>query len=517
MRRAVPVALVAVVLLGTAFLALGASGDDGARRWYVELDNAFGLADGGDVKIAGVRAGTIEKIGLQRRGMRARLTIAVTDRGFGELRADATCESRPQSLIGEYFLDCKPGTSPQPLPPGGTVPVERTSSTIPLDLIQNIMRRPVRERFSIFLSELGIGLAARGDDVNETIRRANPALRETDRLLELLAEEREVIRDLYDDADAVLLRLRERKRDVSRFIAEARDTSRASAVNERELARTFELLPTFLRELRPTMRRLGRAAAEQRPAVTALSRQTGVLTGLLDALGPFSDASRPATQALAGAARRGRPAVRAARGPLRTLRGAARPLPEIATNLAFTLQHLDDPRNAVEKDARSGRPDGGFTGLEALLRYVWSQSQAINVHDANSYNLKVALFVDRVCGAYSDAETAAQPENARCRTWLGPNQPGITTRDPTATEHPAPNAANPNPAGTPAAAAAWRSLARRPVEPSRPAAAPAARAATAPATRPQQLASLLDAARTGTPPELPAAGREALLDFLLAP
>ena len=63
------------------------------------------------------------------------------------------------------------------------------------------MRRPYRERFTILLSELGAGLAARGPDLNETIRRAVPALRQVDRLLAILAEQRRT-----EGALAVVLR-----------------------------------------------------------------------------------------------------------------------------------------------------------------------------------------------------------------------------------------------------------------------------------------------------------------------
>jgi ABC-type transporter Mla subunit MlaD len=432
LRRAIAAVALTLACVGVVLLGTGASGDGGGERYFVELDNAFGLADGGDVKIAGARAGTIQSIDLQRRGMRARVEIRVTDRGFGDLRADATCEARPQSLLGEYFLDCLPGSSAERMAGGDTITVERTGGTVPMDLIQNIMRRPYRERWSIFLSELGAGLAARGDDLNETIRRANPALRETDRVLEILAEERTVIRDLYRDADEILVRLRDRRRDVGEFVAEARDTARASAREDRALAQQLGLMPGFLRELRPTMRRLRESAAAQRPALVALAAQAPVLIRLLDSIGPFAEASRPAVRALADAARTGRPVVRDARQPVATLRRAARTLPEPMTNLAIILQHLDDPAFAVEKDERAGLgPDGGFTGLRAVLRYMWAQSQAINLYNDGSYNLKVSLIADRVCGSYANREMARDPANARCRAWLGDNQPGITTPDPT--------------------------------------------------------------------------------------
>src|SRR6185436_5849157 len=124
--------------------------------------------------------------------------------------------------------------------------------------------------------------------------------------------------------------------------------------------------------------------------------------------------------------RTGRGAVRTTRPRIPELRAFAKPLPETSTNLAMTLEHLDDPAFAVEKDPRAGRKDGGYTGLEAVMRYIWAQSQAINLFDGNSYFLKVSAFLDRQCASYANAETAnpaKHPENAKCLAWLGPNQP----------------------------------------------------------------------------------------------
>ena len=43
------------------------------------------------------------------------------------------------------------------------------------------MRRPYRERSEPIVSGLGAGVAGNGQDLNDTIRRAVPALRETDK------------------------------------------------------------------------------------------------------------------------------------------------------------------------------------------------------------------------------------------------------------------------------------------------------------------------------------------------
>ena len=104
--RIVLAALMAAAIGAVALVAGGAGDGDAPPRYTVELDSAFGLVDGGDVKVAGVRAGSIAGVRLDRRTRRALVDIELELGGFGDLRSDATCEVRPQSLLGEYFLNC---------------------------------------------------------------------------------------------------------------------------------------------------------------------------------------------------------------------------------------------------------------------------------------------------------------------------------------------------------------------------------------------------------------------------
>ncbi|HEV3001924.1 MAG TPA: MlaD family protein [Solirubrobacteraceae bacterium] len=434
MKRLAAILVLAAAVAAIVTLGTGASEEKAGSRYWVQLDNAFGLTDGADLKIAGVRAGKVTDMELDRRSMKALIGFEITQTGFDDLRKDVRCETRPQSLIGEYFIDCRPGTSRERLKPGDTIPVEQTETTVPIDLINNIMRRPYRERFSILLSELGAGLAARGPELNETIRRAVPALRQVDRLLAILAEQRRTIRQLYDDAEEVMTAVADDRDEVVRFVQEARDTAEASALEDEGIRRQWATLPTFLRELRPTLAELDATATEQIPALRNLRTASPALRALFETLGPYSDASRPAVRTLADAARRGRRAVSVSRAPVAELRRAVDDLPEAADNLGITLDHLHDPRFAVEKDARAGRgPDGGYTGFEALIRYFFRQSQAINLFDASSYILKASVFLDRPCANYTTAEMVKDGTSPdRCRAWMGPNQPGMTSPDPTA-------------------------------------------------------------------------------------
>ena len=71
MKRAIATALVLVAAGAFALLAGGAKSDNGSKRYWVQLDNAFGLIAGGDMKIAGVRAGKITDLKVDRRAKKA--------------------------------------------------------------------------------------------------------------------------------------------------------------------------------------------------------------------------------------------------------------------------------------------------------------------------------------------------------------------------------------------------------------------------------------------------------------
>src|SRR3954470_6396813 len=197
MKRVLGILLVLVGAGALTVFATGASnGNDSTPKYWVELDDAFGLISGGDVKIAGVRAGKIGTMKVDERTHRALVEIEIAKTGFGSIRTDVTCQARPQSLIGEYFVDCQPGTAPTELKEGSVIPVSHTSSVVAPDLVNNVLRKPYRERFSIIIDELGAAVAGNAQNLNDAIRRASPGLRETDKVLAVLGRQNHIIADL---------------------------------------------------------------------------------------------------------------------------------------------------------------------------------------------------------------------------------------------------------------------------------------------------------------------------------
>ena len=436
MRRAAVVVFV-LVLAGAALVAsMGAGGKDDTAKYKIVFDNAFGVVKAADFKVGGVAVGAVEELDVSREDARALITVSVKDKGFGSLTRDAKCSIQPQSLIGEYFVECQPGKGAK-LPAGSTIPVEQTESPIPADLVGNVMRRPYRERFSIILGELGAGLAARGDDLNETIRRAIPALGETRRVLKILGDNRRTLQALTRDSAAVMRVLGRRREDVGRFIVSAKDTAQATAERRAELQETFQRFPGFLDQLEPTMTDLGTASDRLAPTFADLGAAAPSLRNLLSTLRPFTRALDPALTSLGTAGVSGRRAAREASSLVDLLGDLGKDSPEMAKNAALVLGDLDDRSRAIAPDPES--PEGkGYTGLEALLQYIFDQSLAINIFDQRGYILKLNALINE-CTDYTDAQEArADMERyKRCTQALGPNQPGITTADPTATSSPA--------------------------------------------------------------------------------
>src|SRR3954471_15167270 len=134
MRRLL-VGFVAVALV-VVLTAVDKGGGSEGYRVDAIFDNADFLVSGQDVKIAGAVVGSVSGVHLTR-DHRARVEMMIEE-GFAPFRSDARCTIRPQSLIGEKFVDCDPGAPRgKPLVAASgegapVVPVARTSS--PVDL-----------------------------------------------------------------------------------------------------------------------------------------------------------------------------------------------------------------------------------------------------------------------------------------------------------------------------------------------------------------------------------------------
>jgi ABC-type transporter Mla subunit MlaD len=64
-------------MVGAAALLVGSAGADDSHSYRIELDNAFGLVSGSEVRVAGVNAGTVTDLDVNER-KKAVITIEVS-------------------------------------------------------------------------------------------------------------------------------------------------------------------------------------------------------------------------------------------------------------------------------------------------------------------------------------------------------------------------------------------------------------------------------------------------------
>ena len=107
MTRVAAVALLILAAAAFAIFALGAGDDDGGDyKVRAIFDNAGFVIPGEDVKVAGVKVGSIDSIDVTD-DFKAAVVLDITDPGYQDFRQDAGCIVRPQSLIGERFVECE--------------------------------------------------------------------------------------------------------------------------------------------------------------------------------------------------------------------------------------------------------------------------------------------------------------------------------------------------------------------------------------------------------------------------
>jgi phospholipid/cholesterol/gamma-HCH transport system substrate-binding protein len=397
MTRVVAVVLLIAAAAAAVIVVVGGGEEREDYKVRAVFDNAGFVIPGEDVKVAGVRVGSIDSIDLTD-DQKAAVVLDITDPGYQDFRDDASCIVRPQSLIGERFVECtltevrSPGEEPPPeleqIDEGEgegqyLLPAENNGKAVDLDLIGNIMREPERERLSIILSDLGIGVAGRGRDLSAVIRRADPALKEITEVLKILADQNEVLADLAADSDAVLAPLARERAHVGGAIENAGAVAEATAERSAALEADLELLPPFLRELRPTMVRLGALSDEMTPVLTDLGAVAPDINRMIFELGPFSRAATTSFESLGEMTETGTPAVRAALPVVRDLRelaSAVRPVGANARKLLESFQRTD--------------------GIERFMDYVFYTVAAINGFDSFGHYLRAGLIVNQ-CANYA--------------------------------------------------------------------------------------------------------------------
>jgi phospholipid/cholesterol/gamma-HCH transport system substrate-binding protein len=397
----------AVLVVGLLIALPGATGAGSGGTYEVRaiFDNGAFVVPDEEVRVAGATVGTVksvdisgddEIVSLEGGGHpdpgKAVVVLNIEDSGFKDFRQDASCTIRPQSLIGERYVDCTPT---QPRAPGEQappeleqipdgepgegqrlLPLENNGTTVDLDLVQNIQRVPYRDRFRLILNDLGAGLAARGDDLGEVIDRANPALRQTDRVLNILALQNRQLASLARNGDRALEPLARNRTSVTGFLHNAAIAGQATAERGADLEAGLEKFPETLHQVRLTMTKLKEFADQGTPLFADLKASGANISKATQELAPFARAGVPALTSLGDAAEAAGPKLVASDPLLTDLAGTA----SAAVPVGNSLSSLFDTFVRTK-------------GFEALGDFIYNTSANANGFDSFGHFLRLNVQV----------------------------------------------------------------------------------------------------------------------------
>lgn len=298
-------AVTVLVVIVAVFLAYNANNGLPFVSTYdlqARVPNADALVKGNEVRIGGVRVGTVREVVPVQTGdgeVAAELTLKL-DKNVEPLPVDSTITIRPKSALGLKFLQITPGDSSQGFEAGETIPVSSaTPEPVDIDEFFNMFDEPTRKGIQRNLAGFGNALAGRGPQINEALGAIRRAVESGQPALRKLAEPSTDFGGFWEALaalNATLAPVAETQANLfvaldSTFLAFAR-------VSRPFIQETIEKSPPTLDEVnadlpavRPFLRNSARFFTALRPGVKALAETSPVIADSLHAGIPVLNAS----------------------------------------------------------------------------------------------------------------------------------------------------------------------------------------------------------------------------------
>jgi phospholipid/cholesterol/gamma-HCH transport system substrate-binding protein len=127
--------IVALTLTWLVYVSLRRDVAGQTASYSAVFTDVYGLREGDDVRMAGVRVGRVEKIDLEGKLAKVSFVVQQEQRLYGNTVASVTY----QNIVGQRYLGLSLGKegSPDQLPPGSVIPLERTEPSFDVTALLN--------------------------------------------------------------------------------------------------------------------------------------------------------------------------------------------------------------------------------------------------------------------------------------------------------------------------------------------------------------------------------------------
>lgn len=206
---------IVVTTLATSVLVatIGNVSFAGHRDYQAEFVDATGVVKGDDVRIAGVKVGTVDKVEVVDR-TRALVSFSVEESTTISQATHAAIRYR--NLVGQRYLSLTDEIGDaDPLPDGGTIPVDQTSPALDLTVLFNGFKPLFQALSPADINKLSYEIVQVFQGEGGTLE---GLLAHTASITSTLAGRDELIGDLIGNLDEVLDHLGDRDVQLSRLI-----------------------------------------------------------------------------------------------------------------------------------------------------------------------------------------------------------------------------------------------------------------------------------------------------------
>jgi phospholipid/cholesterol/gamma-HCH transport system substrate-binding protein len=206
---------VVVTSLATTVLVvtIGNLGFGSSRQYRAEFTDATGVNKGDDIRVAGVRVGTVDDVEIVDR-TRALITFTVDDET--SVNGGTNAAIRYRNLVGQRYISLTQEVGDtQRLPDGSTIPVSRTKAALDLTVLFNGFKPLFQALSPEDVNQLSFELIQVFQGEGGTLE---GLLAHTASVTSTLADRDEVIGDLIDNLSLVLDHVADRDQQLTRLI-----------------------------------------------------------------------------------------------------------------------------------------------------------------------------------------------------------------------------------------------------------------------------------------------------------
>lgn len=265
--------VVTAVMTWLVYATLQRSVTGETTRYGAEFTDVFGLREGDDVRMAGVRVGRVMKVELTE-DSRANVEFALQN--DQKLYSDTEASILYQNIVGQRYLDLRQGVArqanPAVLEAGSVIPVERTIPSFDVGVVLNgyePLFATIDPKAADQITEAAVQ-ALQGDSASWAT-----LVDRTGKLTETFAGRDELLGDLITGLDRLFATLAQQNNNIETTINNAQQM--VGTFN----ARRPELVAS-MGSLSRVMRSLGAVTSEVNPALQALiTREPGFAAHLV--------------------------------------------------------------------------------------------------------------------------------------------------------------------------------------------------------------------------------------------